>query len=59
MDKWEKLDKEFYAVVNKLTDAQWSSWKQQQNQNRMIRKEQKEEEMEIHLNKLSTQMPLF
>ncbi len=54
MDKWEKLDKEFYDVVDNLTDEQWQSWRKQQNHNRMIRKQQKEMEMEIHLNNLST-----
>ena len=42
MANWEKLDKEFYDVVNNLTAQQWQSWREQQNNNRMIRKQQKE-----------------
>lgn len=53
MANWDKLDEEFYNVVNNLTDRQWHLWREQQHQNRMIRKKQKEMEMEIHLLKLS------
>ena len=53
MAKWDKLDEEFYNVVNNFTDKQWQLWKEQQHQNRIIRKKQKEMEMEIHLLKLS------
>lgn len=53
MANWDKLDEEFYNVVDNLTDRQWHLWREQQHQNRMIRKKQKEMEMEIHLLKLS------
>ena len=53
MANWEKLDKEFYDVVNNLTAQQWQSWREQQNHNRMIRQHQKEMEMKMQLLKLS------
>lgn len=53
MANWDKLDEEFYNVVNNLTDREWQLWRDQQHQNRMIRKKQKEMEMEIHLLRLS------
>ncbi len=53
MANWEKLDKEFYNVVNNLTDEQWQLWRKQQNNNRIIRQKQKEMEMKMHLLKLS------
>jgi hypothetical protein len=53
MANWDKLDKEFYEVVDKLTDEQWVSWRKQQHHNQLIRRFQKEMAMKIHLLKLS------
>ena len=53
MANWEKLDREFYDVVNRLSDEQWHNWKEQQYHNRILRKIQKEMELQLHLLKLS------
>ncbi len=53
MANWEQLDKAFYDVVNNLTDKQWQLWREQQEQNRIIRQKQKEMEMEMQLLQLS------
>ena len=53
MANWDKLDKEFYEVVDNLTDEQWVSWRKLQHHNQKIRRFQKEMAMKIHLLKLS------
>jgi hypothetical protein len=53
MANWDKLDKEFYEVVDNLTDEQWVSWGKQQHHNQLIRRFQKEMAMKMHLLKLS------
>ena len=55
MANWEKLDSEFYEVVNNLTDEQWALWQAQQHDNQVLRKLQKELEMQIQLLRLSFQ----
>jgi hypothetical protein len=50
--KWEKLDKEFYDVIDNMTDEQWHYWRNNQAKNQALRQAKMKLEMEIHLQKL-------
>jgi hypothetical protein len=50
--KWEKLDKEFYDVIDNMTDEQWHHWRDNQVKNQALRQARMKLEMEIHLQKL-------
>ena len=50
--KWEKLDKEFYDVIDNMTDEQWHYWRDNQAKNQALRQAKMKLEMEIHLQKL-------
>jgi hypothetical protein len=56
MVNWEDLDREFYNVLNNMTDQQWHSWRSQQESNRALRQKQKELEMELHLLSLESKL---
>jgi S-adenosylmethionine hydrolase len=52
MSKWDKLDEEFYNVIDNLTDEQWHDWKQKKTHNQTLRQAIQQMEIKIHLLKL-------
>jgi hypothetical protein len=53
MANWELLDKEFYQVIDNLSEAAWQEWEQNRMQNKAMRRASMELHAKIHLERVA------
>jgi len=64
MANWDVLDKEFYNLVDNLSESDWQKWEQARAQREMMRQASLELQAKIHLERLAllnafAQIPAF